>query len=84
MIVPVRCYTCGKVLGNKWGTYVALCQTEGRKIALDKVGLTRWCCRSVMLTHRDMIDELLRHNAKGKQSENLSRESVPERVLKAD
>jgi DNA-directed RNA polymerase subunit N len=21
MIIPVRCFTCGKVLGNKWTTY---------------------------------------------------------------
>ena len=21
MIIPVRCFTCGKVIGNKWETY---------------------------------------------------------------
>ena len=24
MIIPVRCFTCGKVIGNKWDTYVNL------------------------------------------------------------
>ncbi len=24
MIIPVRCFTCGKVIGNKWNQYVKL------------------------------------------------------------
>ena len=24
MIIPVRCFTCGKVIGNKWDKYSAL------------------------------------------------------------
>jgi len=24
MIIPVRCFTCGKVIGNKWDTYLDL------------------------------------------------------------
>ncbi|XP_013632453.1 PREDICTED: uncharacterized protein LOC106337897 [Brassica oleracea var. oleracea] len=42
MIIPVRCFTCGKVIGNKWDTYVDLLQadyTEGD--ALDAIGLVR-------------------------------------------
>jgi len=26
MIIPVRCFTCGKVIGNKWETYLDLLQ----------------------------------------------------------
>ncbi|KAL2898642.1 DNA-directed RNA polymerase subunit 10-like protein [Bienertia sinuspersici] len=40
MIIPVRCFTCGKVIGNKWDTYLDLLQadyTEGD--ALDALGL---------------------------------------------
>jgi DNA-directed RNA polymerase I, II, and III subunit RPABC5 len=25
MIIPVRCFTCGKVLADKWEAYVRLC-----------------------------------------------------------
>ena len=28
MIVPVRCFTCGKVIGNKWDTYLDLLQAD--------------------------------------------------------
>lgn len=28
MIIPVRCFTCGKVIGNKWEDYLNLMQTD--------------------------------------------------------
>ncbi|XP_050106961.1 uncharacterized protein LOC126586229 isoform X1 [Malus sylvestris] len=28
MIIPVRCFTCGKVIGNKWDTYLDLLQAD--------------------------------------------------------
>jgi hypothetical protein len=28
MIIPVRCFTCGKVVGNKWERYLQLVQSE--------------------------------------------------------
>ncbi|KAK3859643.1 hypothetical protein Pcinc_034257 [Petrolisthes cinctipes] len=42
MIIPVRCFTCGKVIGNKWESYLGLLSaeyTEGD--ALDALGLKR-------------------------------------------
>jgi DNA-directed RNA polymerase I, II, and III subunit RPABC5 len=27
MIIPVRCFTCGKVVGDKWEKYVELLQS---------------------------------------------------------
>ena len=76
MIIPVKCFTCGKVLGNKYRYY----QQEVRKIKgekgmeidkviylnqdniekppeaqiLDKLKLTKYCCRRHMLTHVDL------------------------------
>ena len=28
MIIPIRCFTCGKVIGNKWEPYLTLLQAE--------------------------------------------------------
>jgi len=63
MIIPVRCFTCGKVIGNKYDTYFKLL-LDGRncKEAIDEVGLKRYCCRRMMLTHVDLIDKLLAYN----------------------
>lgn len=28
MIIPIRCFTCGKIVGNKWEAYLRLLQSE--------------------------------------------------------
>lgn len=62
MIIPIRCFTCGKVTGNKWEPYQKMLN-EGisEKVALDKLGLKRYCCRRILLTHVDIIDKLLEY-----------------------
>jgi DNA-directed RNA polymerase subunit N (RpoN/RPB10) len=98
MIIPVRCFTCGKVLADKWEAYVRRCREAGqgtgngtdadadaeakadaraaaaaaaspdaaddgkataavktaRGVILDELGITRSCCRIVMMTHVDL------------------------------
>ena len=76
MIIPIKCFTCGQVLADKYRYY----QEEVRKQkynnkmevekviyltkenvdktpegeVLDKLGLTKYCCRRHMLTHVDL------------------------------
>ncbi len=53
MIIPVRCFTCGKVIGNKWETYLNLLQTDfSEGDALDELGLRRYCCRRMVSVFR--------------------------------
>lgn len=60
MIIPVRCFTCGKVIGNKWTVYLEqLVKGEAEGDVLDSLGVDRYCCRRVMLTHVDLIEKLL-------------------------
>ena len=60
MIIPVRCFTCGKVTGNIYNKYIELLQ-EGKteKKALDTLGLERYCCRRMIISHVDLIEQLL-------------------------
>ena len=76
MIIPIKCFTCGAVLADKYRYY----QQEVRKLklsksmeidkviyltndnvektpegkVLDKLLLTKYCCRRHMLTHVDL------------------------------
>ncbi|CAF0928899.1 unnamed protein product [Adineta ricciae] len=48
MIIPIRCFTCGKVIGNKWEAYIELLRCEYPEgDALDVLGLKRYCCRRI-------------------------------------
>ncbi|KAJ1918347.1 DNA-directed RNA polymerase II subunit L [Mycoemilia scoparia] len=63
MIIPVRCFTCGKVVGNKWEPYLALLEKEvSEGDAMDMLGLERYCCRRMVLTHVDFIEKLMQYN----------------------
>jgi DNA-directed RNA polymerase subunit N (RpoN/RPB10) len=61
MIVPVRCFTCGKVVADKWRAYTRMVDEdktltdEERGKILDTLGIKRICCRTVMLTTVDMM-----------------------------
>ena len=62
MIIPIRCFTCGKVVGNKWDPYLGLLQAEySEGDALDALGLKRYCCRRMLLAHVDLIEKLLNY-----------------------
>lgn len=77
MIIPIKCFTCGNVLANKYKYYleqVALGK-EGKGLqkdtiqyltedfmdktvegeVLDKLNLTKQCCRRHMLCHVDIF-----------------------------
>jgi DNA-directed RNA polymerase subunit N (RpoN/RPB10) len=57
MIVPVRCFSCGKPVGSSWEKYKKLLD-EGKSVkeALDSLKLKRFCCRTVIMSHVDTID----------------------------
>jgi len=57
MIIPVRCFSCGKPLGHLWEEYkkrVSNGEKSGK--VLDELGLERYCCRAVFLGQTDLIE----------------------------
>ncbi len=57
MIIPIRCFSCGKPVGHLWEEFQQrLEKGEPTKKALDAVGLERYCCRGVFLGHVELID----------------------------
>jgi DNA-directed RNA polymerase subunit N len=57
MIIPIRCFSCGKPIGHLWEDYKKrLENNEDRKKILDSLGVDRYCCRAMFLGHVDLID----------------------------
>ena len=59
MIIPIRCMSCGKPVAHLWQSYQEKIKTgETKKQALDELNLERYCCRSLFLSHVDLIDTI--------------------------
>jgi len=59
MIIPVRCFTCGKVVGSAYPEYVAHVKNgEDPKKVLDDLGFERYCCRRMIVSYADLIGEI--------------------------
>ncbi len=60
MIIPVRCFSCGKLVGDKWEPFSKrVTAGEHPKEVLDDVGVDRYCCRRMLLSHVELIDDIL-------------------------
>jgi len=59
MIIPIRCFTCGKVIADKWEPFDQRTKAgENPKAVLDDLGLTRYCCRRMILTYINLINDI--------------------------
>ena len=69
VIIPVRCFTCGKIISDVYNEYKKRYDIykkavdagekpkETPKQILDDLGIDRYCCRRMILTHVDLIGE---------------------------
>ena len=59
MIIPVRCFSCGKVVGHLWEEFVKRVDAgEDAKEVLDELGLERYCCRALFLGNVDLTKKI--------------------------
>ncbi|UPM43269.1 DNA-directed RNA polymerase subunit N [Halocatena salina] len=58
MMVPVRCFTCGKVVGEHWEEFKQRTNENGESAesVLDDLGIERPCCRRMLVSHKDLVD----------------------------
>jgi len=62
MIIPVRCFTCGKLVADRWEEFARRVKAgEWSKKVLDDMGMTRYCCRRMFISQVDVLDDLLRY-----------------------
>ncbi|MHA1819559.1 MAG: DNA-directed RNA polymerase subunit N [Promethearchaeota archaeon] len=62
MIIPIRCFTCGKLLADKWEPFIKM-KKEGKDIneIYKELGITRFCCKRMLVSHVNLIDDLLEY-----------------------
>ncbi|MHA1292139.1 MAG: DNA-directed RNA polymerase subunit N [Promethearchaeota archaeon] len=61
MIIPIRCFSCGKLIAHIYQPYLELIEKgETADEAFDKLGIKRWCCRRMLVAHVNLIDDLLK------------------------
>lgn len=62
MIIPVRCFTCGKPIAQDWDEYLKkVSEGNDPEEVLNKLGYERYCCRRMFLSHSEVIDEIMRY-----------------------
>jgi DNA-directed RNA polymerase subunit N len=65
MIIPVRCFSCGGVIGDKYEEFKRRIKKEDPGAVLDSLGVKRYCCRRMLLSQADLIDEVIKFDELG-------------------
>ncbi len=66
MMIPIRCFSCGQVIADKWEEYDARVNKnkEDAVKVLEDLGVRRYCCRRMLTSHIDLIDEIINYSRK--------------------
>lgn len=86
MIIPVRCFTCGEIVGDKWIPFCELRQHYSAKESMDRLDISKYCCRRMIMGHVDVVDNLMQYaeenNLKHHPFIKDKETSIPARVYK--
>ena len=60
MLVPVRCFTCGNLIADKFEEFETRIKSgeEPAKV-LSSIGIKRYCCRRMLLTSVETIQQVI-------------------------
>jgi len=59
ILFPVRCFSCGKVIGHLWEEYKKRVENgEDPAKVLDGLGVKRYCCRRMFLGYADIFKKI--------------------------
>ncbi|MEM4348116.1 MAG: DNA-directed RNA polymerase subunit N [Candidatus Anstonellaceae archaeon] len=62
MYFPVRCFSCGAVIGHLYEKYSEKVKNgEDPAKTLDWLGIERYCCRRMFLSHVDAMEKIARY-----------------------
>ena len=60
MLVPVRCFTCGNLIADKFNDYQTKVKAgkDSEKV-LNDLAINRYCCRRMLLTTVETIQQVI-------------------------
>ncbi|HKR57272.1 MAG TPA: DNA-directed RNA polymerase subunit N [Candidatus Nitrosopolaris sp.] len=60
MLVPVRCFTCGKLIGDKYLEYISRVKAgEDPAKVSDSMNVKRYCCRRILVSTVETIYQVI-------------------------
>lgn len=60
MLAPVRCFTCGFLVGDKFAVFEKRTQAgDDPAKVLDEMEIHRYCCRRMVLSNIDLVDQVI-------------------------
>ncbi len=60
MLIPVRCFTCGKLIADIYDEYVARVKTgEEPNQVMDSLKINRYCCRRMFISSVETIYQVI-------------------------
>ncbi|MEW6043277.1 MAG: DNA-directed RNA polymerase subunit N [Thermoproteota archaeon] len=60
MLIPVRCFTCGNLIADRYEEYQNRIKSgEEPSKVLDSLGLKRYCCRRMMMTSVETMQQII-------------------------
>ena len=60
MLIPVRCFTCGCLIADKFEDYqTKLKAGEDPEKVLNELQINRYCCRRMLLTTVESIQQII-------------------------
>lgn len=63
MYFPIRCFTCGQVIADKYEDYCKK-TAEGQNPAkvLNELGVERYCCRRMFISHVEVSEKIIKYD----------------------
>lgn len=61
MIIPIKCYSCGTLIANKYKKYKDLINEDKLKpqdILEKELNLKKYCCKRMITYHVDLLESI--------------------------
>ena len=83
MIIPVRCFSCNKIIGNLGESYNNLRakNTKSEEI-YEKLGITRICCKRMLMTYCNLSDDVNKYDTYNNPKITITKNNDEKKILR--